>query len=138
MLSLYYIQALFRDLRDLGYHQLALPVVAMQQLIADLILDNNQLKKLVHLRYMVFDLVYLPLRHLVFSNCTKGEIFFSSPLPPPYPSFSLIPSPQDAFSSLPKPLPSLNPRRRSLDQIALARQNTSALQATTITLREYS
>lgn len=51
MLSLYYIQALLRDLRDLGYHQLALPVVAMQQLIADLILDNNQLKKLVHLRY---------------------------------------------------------------------------------------
>jgi len=50
MLSLYYIQALFRDLRDLGYHQLALPVVAMQQLIADLILDNGQLKKLVHLR----------------------------------------------------------------------------------------
>ncbi|KAL9983920.1 hypothetical protein ACROYT_G006166 [Oculina patagonica] len=52
MLSLYYIQALFRDLRDLGYHQLALPVVAMQQLIADLIFDNSQLKKLVHLRAM--------------------------------------------------------------------------------------
>jgi len=52
MLSLYYTQALFRDLRDLGYHQLALPVVAMQQLIADLIFDNAQLKKLVHLRAM--------------------------------------------------------------------------------------
>lgn len=51
MLSLYYMQALFRDLRDLGYHQLAVPVVAMQQLIADLIFDNSQLKKLVHLRY---------------------------------------------------------------------------------------
>ena len=50
MLSLYYMQALFRDLRDLGYHQLALPVVAMQQLIADLVFDNSQLKKLVHLR----------------------------------------------------------------------------------------
>lgn len=50
MLSLYYMQALFRDLRDLGYHQLALPVVAMQQLITDLVFDNSQLKKLVHLR----------------------------------------------------------------------------------------
>ena len=50
MLSLYYMQALFRDLRDLGYHQLAVPVVAMQQLIADLVFDNSQLKKLVHLR----------------------------------------------------------------------------------------
>ena len=50
MLSLYYMQALFRDLRDLGYHQLALPVVTMQQLIADLVFDNSQLKKLVHLR----------------------------------------------------------------------------------------
>ncbi|KAJ7392503.1 Cilia and flagella associated protein 46 [Desmophyllum pertusum] len=52
MLSLYCIQALFRDLRDLGYHQLALPVVAIQQLIADLIFDNSQLKKLIHLRAM--------------------------------------------------------------------------------------
>ena len=51
MLTLYYIQALLRDLRDLGYHQLGLPVVAMQQLIADLIIDDAQLKKLVHLRY---------------------------------------------------------------------------------------
>lgn len=47
------MQALFRDLRDLGYHQLALPVVAMQQLIADLVIDNSQLRKLVHLRYPV-------------------------------------------------------------------------------------
>ena len=51
MLTMHYIQALLRDLRDLGYHQLALPVVAMQQLIADLI-DDAQLKKLVHLRYV--------------------------------------------------------------------------------------
>ena len=51
MLTLYYTQALLRDLRDLGYHQLALPVVAMQQLIADSIFDNAQLKKVVHLRY---------------------------------------------------------------------------------------
>ncbi|CAH3151990.1 unnamed protein product [Porites lobata] len=52
MLTMHYIQALLRDLRDLGYHQLALPVVAMQQLIADLIIDDAQLKKLVHLRAM--------------------------------------------------------------------------------------
>ena len=67
MLSLYYIQALLRDLRDLGYHQLALPVVAMQQLIADLILDNNQLKKLVHLRYILSHLCFV-----WFSNSTKA------------------------------------------------------------------
>ena len=47
---MYYTQALLRDLRDLGYHQLALPVVAMQQLVADLIFGDAQLKKLVHLR----------------------------------------------------------------------------------------
>ena len=52
MLTLYYTQALLRDLRDLGYHQLALPVVAMQQLIADVIFGDAQLKKLVHLRYV--------------------------------------------------------------------------------------
>ena len=49
---MHYIQALLRDLRDLGYHQLALSVVAMQQLIADLIIDDAELKKLVHLRYV--------------------------------------------------------------------------------------
>ena len=53
MLTMYYTQALLRDLRDLGYHQLALPVVALQQLVADLIFDDAQLKKLVHLRCVV-------------------------------------------------------------------------------------
>lgn len=52
MLTLYYTQLLLRDLRDMGYHQLALPVLAMQQIIADLIFGDVQLKKLVHLRAM--------------------------------------------------------------------------------------
>ena len=72
MLSLYYIQALLRDLRDLGYHQLALPVVAMQQLIADLILDNSQLKKLVHLRYVLSHHCTL---HLAFLTPLQANYF---------------------------------------------------------------
>lgn len=52
MLTLYYTQTLLRDLRDMGYHQLALPVLAMQQIVADLICGDAQLKKLVHLRFV--------------------------------------------------------------------------------------
>ena len=58
---------------------------------------------------------------------------FLSPVTSP---FSLTPTPYDAFSFLPKPFPSLDPRWRSLDQNALARdlarQNTPALQASTL------
>ncbi|XP_074608699.1 cilia- and flagella-associated protein 46-like [Acropora palmata] len=52
MLTLHYTQTLLRDLRDMGYHQLGLPVLAMQQIVADLICADAQLKKLVHLRAM--------------------------------------------------------------------------------------
>ena len=43
--------------------------------------------------------------------------------------FTKSPTPLDTFSSLRKPLPSSNPRWRSLDQDALAHQNTPELQA---------
>jgi len=43
--------------------------------------------------------------------------------------FTISPTPLDTFSSLRKPLPSSNPRWRSLDQDALAHQNTPELQA---------
>jgi len=54
------------------------------------------------------------------------SIFLSPPL---YSSFSHSPTLSDAFSSLPNLLPRLNPRWRSLDKTALARENTLALLA---------
>ena len=54
MLTLHYAQTLLRDLRDMGYHQLGLSVLAMQQIVADLICADAQLKKLVHLRFVLY------------------------------------------------------------------------------------
>ncbi|XP_048585353.1 cilia- and flagella-associated protein 46 isoform X2 [Nematostella vectensis] len=50
MLTVHYLQTLLTDLRDLGLHHLGLPVVTMQQLVADMLLEHDQLKKLIHLR----------------------------------------------------------------------------------------
>ena len=51
MLSVFYLHVLLFDLREQGFHQLGLPVVAMLQLIADQIFEHVQFKKLIHLRY---------------------------------------------------------------------------------------
>ena len=75
MLTMHYIQALLRDLRDLGYHQLALPVVAMQQLIANLIIDDAQLKKLVHLRYVcLLQFTYISWLYQPIEKCIKNDV----------------------------------------------------------------
>ena len=75
MLTMHYIQALLRDLRDLGYHQLALPVVAMEQLIADLIIDDAQLKKLVHLRCVcLLQFTYISWLYQPIEKCIKNDV----------------------------------------------------------------
>ena len=75
MLTMHYIQALLRDLRDLGYHQLGLPIVAMQQLIADFIIDDAQLKKLVHLRYVCLrQFTYISWLYQPIEKCIENDV----------------------------------------------------------------
>ena len=51
MLSVHYLEVLLDDLTALGFHQLGLPVLALMQFLADVIIQHSQLSKLVHLRY---------------------------------------------------------------------------------------
>lgn len=50
MLSLHYLESLIRQLREIGYTHMTLPVLAFEDLLARELLHNDSLKFLVHAR----------------------------------------------------------------------------------------
>ena len=51
MLTLHYLDNLTKQLRDLGYTHLTLPVLALEDVLSRSILKNHSLNVLVHVRY---------------------------------------------------------------------------------------
>jgi len=49
-LTVWYLNAMVRRLRDLGYSHLCLPLLALLKVIADNIVENQSLANLVHLQ----------------------------------------------------------------------------------------
>ena len=50
MLTLYYLDLLTKQLKDVGYSHLALPVLALEDLLSRSILKDHSLNVLVHVR----------------------------------------------------------------------------------------
>ncbi|XP_052228420.1 cilia- and flagella-associated protein 46-like isoform X3 [Dreissena polymorpha] len=50
MLTLHYLESLVRQLRDVGYNHLVLPVLALEDVLSRSLLQNDSLKFLVHVR----------------------------------------------------------------------------------------